>query len=45
MEGETKERRKQLCEQAAIERDSKKLLELVRDDDFILVTAGAFYAR
>ncbi len=36
MQGETKERWLRLCEQAAIEQDPKKLLELVKEIDELL---------
>ncbi len=36
MQGETRERWKQLCEQAAIEQDSHKLVQLIREINNLL---------
>ena len=36
MQGETKERWKQLCEQAASEQDSRKLLQLIQEINDLL---------
>jgi hypothetical protein len=36
MQGETKERWRELCEQAAIEQDSKKLIELIAEINQLL---------
>jgi len=36
VQGETKERWRQLCEQAAVEKDAEKLLELVKEINRLL---------